>query len=360
MKVCLAPTAVLSLPSFGGHFWVYANWALGLEANGCEVVWLERPPPELSSEEASRLVRSLRLRLDSAGVRAAVALDAEEAAATADLLLNFHYAMEPAAVALFPRTALVDIDPGLLQHWIAEKQLRVGPHDVYFTIGETVGTPAARFPDCGLAWQYTPPAVHLPAWPSSPAPAGAPYTSVTSWWGWYELHTGQTWNNEKRTSFLELVDLPSRTRVALELAVTLWGKSDDTDLRRLDAKGWRVRDASQVAGSPEQYRDYLRRSRAEFSCAKPSCVRLENAWVSDRSLCYLAMGKPVVVQYTGPSRILPDAEGMLRFHDLDTAASAIEAVEADYTRHARAARALAGEYFDARVVTRRVLERALP
>src|SRR5256885_12921004 len=36
----------------------------------------------------------------------------------------------------FQRTALVDIDPGLLQFWITRGQLRVPEHDFYFTIGE--------------------------------------------------------------------------------------------------------------------------------------------------------------------------------------------------------------------------------
>ena len=114
-----------------------------------------------------------------------------------------------------------------------------------------------------------------------------------------------------------------------------------------------------MSSTPDDYRAYVRRSRGEWSCAKPSNVALETAWVSDRTLCYLASGRPAVVQHTGPSRILPDAEGLFRFRSLDEAARALAAAEADYELHCRRARALAEEHFDARRVVARVLERAL-
>ena len=118
-------------------------------------------------------------------------------------------------------------------------------------------------------------------------------------------------------------------------------------------------DAYAVASTPWDYQRYIQDSRGEFSCVKPACVRLQNAWVSDRTLCYLASAKPAVVQHTGPSRFLPDAAGMFRFRDLLEAARCLEQVAADYERQCRLARALAEEYFDARKVVGRVLERAL-
>jgi hypothetical protein len=86
---------------------------------------------------------------------------------------------------------------------------------------------------------------------------------------------------------------------------------------------------------------------------------LQNAWISDRTLCYLASGKPAVVQHTGASRFLPDAEGLFRFRSLEEAARALSTAESDYERYGRLARALAEEYFDAHKVVGRVLERAL-
>ena len=228
----------------------------------------------------------------------------------------------------------------------------------YFTIGETVGTPAARFPDCGLRWHYTPPPVFLSEWPPTPADSTAPYTTVTHWWGSRFEFRGLVINEEKRDSFVEFKDLPSRTSAGLELAVCL-AEHYENYRRQMEPAGWRLREAWEVSATPEDYRAYVRRSRGEFSCAKPAYVALQTSWMSDRTLCYLASGKPAIVQHTGPSRFLPDADGLFRFRNLDEAVRALKAAESDYSRHSRQARALAEEHFDARRVIGRVLERAL-
>jgi glycosyltransferase involved in cell wall biosynthesis len=126
-----------------------------------------------------------------------------------------------------------------------------------------------------------------------------------------------------------------------------------------EERGWRITDAYAATPTPWDYQRYVRASRGEFSCAKPSCILLQNAWVSDRTLCYLASGKPAIVQHTGPSRLLPDADGLYRFRDIREAADALDKVEANYEHACLAARQLAEEYFDAETVTRRVLELAL-
>src|SRR3989442_10346718 len=107
------------------------------------------------------------------------------------------------------------------------------------------------------------------------------------------------------------------------------------------------------------YRAYVQSSRGEFSCAKPSCIEFQNAWVSDRTLCYLASGKPVVAQHTGPSSYLPDGEGMFRFSTLEDAVWAFAEIERDYRRHCDVARAIAETHFDASAVLRRVADLAL-
>src|SRR5206468_308094 len=167
-----------------------------------------------------------------------------------------------------------------------------------------------------------------------------------------------TFSNEKRASFLEYLDLPTRTSVQLELAVCL-AEHYEEYRALMEPKGWRLREAWDVSATPETYRAYVQRSRGEFSCAKPAYVTLETAWISDRTLCYLASGKPAVVQYTGASQFLPAGEGLFRFRTVDEAVRGLAAAEADYERHGRAARALIEEHFDARHVVARVLERAL-
>ena len=118
-------------------------------------------------------------------------------------------------------------------------------------------------------------------------------------------------------------------------------------------------DSREVAGSPEAYQRYIQRSRGEFSCAKASCLEFQNAWISDRTLCYLASGKPAVVQHTGASSILPHGEGMFRFSSVDDAARALEEINLDYERHCHAARGIAETHFDSQRVLEGVLNAAL-
>jgi hypothetical protein len=412
--IVLSPSNVVASPRVGGHFWVYLQYALGLRGLGCDVYWLEQVPPSGdAAADAARLAafhermrrhglgdRSVLYRLGPrapAGAGERVYLNRSRAFAEAlfrraDLLLNFHYAMDPELLARFRRTALVDIDPGLLQFWISAGQLRVARHDLHFTIGETVGTPGARFPDCGLAWTRIRSPIWLPAWPPVPLPAAGAFTTVSSWWGgrgggeWVRLGRDAYYDNNKRASFLDFVELPRRTEQILELALSLGEgvpidggvctagsergeaaapvrpsgyPSEAEDMELLRRHGWRLRHARDVAGGPEEFRAYVHGSRGEFSCAKPSCMAFQNAWISDRTLCYLASAKPVVVQDTGPSATLPNGLGIFRFRSLGEAAEALASVDANYAKHSRAARELAEAYFDARAVLPPLLDAAL-
>jgi hypothetical protein len=169
---------------------------------------------------------------------------------------------------------------------------------------------------------------------------------------------GEVYCNDKRSGFSPFLDLPRRVGRRLELALYARG-IEESELADLRARGWRIRDSAGVTSTPRDYQRYIQDSLGEFSCAKPSCVRLQNAWISDRTLCYLASGKPAVVQHTGPSRILPDSAGLFRFHDLAGASRALETVVADYERQCVLARALVEEYFDAKHVVRHLLDRAM-
>jgi len=369
--VCLAANA-LRFARASGHLWVYLNWALGLRAVGCRVIWLEVIAPNFPAQELRALVRDLKSHLEPYRLGECLALcsstdeplprhlgegclDSEEAV-EADLLLNLVYDIPP--VRRFRRSALVDIDPGLTQIWMSQG-LKVLHHDLYFTTGETVGQPGASFPDCGLRWHHTPPVVFLPAWPAQwQASPTAAYTTITNWWGEWVEFQGPVYENGKRSGFLPFLDLPLRTTQPLELALCLeWDK--EIESATLRERGWRVQDAWKVAPTPLDYQHYIQNSLGEFSCVKPSCVRLQNAWVSDRTLCYLASGKPAVIQHTGPSRFLPDRAGLFRFRDLEEAAQCLETAAADYESQCKLARGLAEEHFDAQKIVQRVLEKAL-
>jgi hypothetical protein len=368
----------------GGHFWVYLQYAHGLQQTGCDVYWVEHFRSNGTGRERSRvgsLLRRLKrygldgkviLCTDAGGKRTqgmnytyigATKSAAHEVFKRADLLLNFHYALDPELLASFRRTVLVDIDPGLLQTWMSSGQLSVAPHDVYLTTGETVGMPSASFPDNGLGWLHIRPPVCLDLWPYTYDPRCKVFTTVTNWWGEWATETVQgrpvLYDNTKRIAFLSFADLPRLTSQPLELAVHL-ASADEVERQMLERRGWRIRHASEVSRTPEMYREYIQRSRGELSCVKPSCVKLQNGWVSDRSLCYLASGKPVVMQDTGPSPYLPFGDGILRFSTPEQAADALAAVNADYERHCRSAREIAETYFDARQIAEGILNVALP
>ncbi len=397
--VAISPTGVADFPEGGGHLWVYMQYAQGLLGLGCEVIWLERVGSELSDADAATFFA----RMEAHGLGGKALLYShqreipEEIVRRADLLLNFDQRIDPDLLERFRRTALVDIDPGLLQLWIATGQLEVPHHDVHLTTGETVGTPAARFPDGGREWVYTPPPVSLESWPYSHDPGCETFTTVSSWWGgngkgeWVTDGGALLFENNKRVSFLQFLELPLLTDQPLELALALGDGdpedggdggvssisghrlteapsepriatdyvSDRQDVEALERHGWRVRDAREAVGSPDLYAAYVRGSRGELSCAKPSCARFANAWISDRTLCYLASGKPAVVQDTGPSSFLPADEGLLRFSSPEGAAEALASVNRDYERHCRAARELAEAHFDSRQVLARILDIAL-
>jgi hypothetical protein len=277
-------------------------------------------------------------------------------AAEADLLLELRYNTAAQVVKRFRRSALVDLDPGLLQTWMSKGQVCVAPHNVYFTIGETVGQPGAQVPNTGLRWNYTPPCIALDWWPPCKIRGKAPFSTVVHWYAGGWIIDDPRLDN-KRTAFLPFLDMPLLTGHEMELALDL--KPEDDQRSTLEGHGWRVIDAHAVASTPWDYQNYIQDSFGEFSCAKPSYVRLETAWVSDRTLCYLASGKPAVVQHTGPSRFLPDSAGLFRFRELKEAAHYVERVVIDYEKQCKLARNIAEEYFDARKVVTAVLERAL-
>ena len=377
LTICLNANT-LAYPTGGGHRWVYLNWAMGLRANGCRVIWMEGAAPAWGAVRTRELTTILKDQLRPYGFADSLAvysffddplhpgagegcLDLETAIADSDLLLEIAYGSRANIVDRFRRSALIDIDPGILQLWVAAKQVEIARHDTYFTIGETVGRPGSNLPDVGLRWHYTPPCVALDAWLPSPVSPGAPFTTVSQWQSadWI-VYGDESYSNQKRDGFLPYLDLPSMTKQPLELALglgrTVAGEDENRDLV---AKGWRIRHADEVTATPWDYHRYLQASAGEFSCCKPSCVRLQNAWISDRTICYLASGRPAVVQHTGPSTFLPEASGLFRFKTPEEAVKAIDRVTADYSRQSANARALAEEFFDATKVAKKLLEIAL-
>ncbi|MGH9856808.1 MAG: hypothetical protein ACRD4B_03090, partial [Acidobacteriota bacterium] len=246
--VFLAPYRVASFPQTGGHFWVYMQLAAAMAAIGCDVYWLEQFHPSGDPDQDAKSVATFLSRMRDFGFDQRVILYKKDDAATdleymtmerpeaermirrADLLLNFHYNIDPKLLSQFRKTALIDIDPGLLQFWAANRQINLPSHDFYFTTGETVGHSNALFPDCGLPWVYIRPGVFLDLWPYTYDGSCESFTTVSSWWGKEYVSDGNDilYENNKRVSFLEFIDLPGLTSQSLELALS-FGVDEDQD-----------------------------------------------------------------------------------------------------------------------------------
>jgi glycosyltransferase involved in cell wall biosynthesis len=147
----------------------------------------------------------------------------------------------------------------------------------------------------------------------------------------------------------------------MEIAINIRAKiaSPTKVYEKLTGGGWRVRDAAEVTQTPWCYQKYIRDSRAEFSVSKHGYVVTQCGWFSERSAAYLASGRPVILQDTGFSSVLPCGKGLLAYRDRDEAITAISRLHNEYEAHCRAARELVEEFFDSRRVLNELLKRSL-
>jgi hypothetical protein len=246
--------------------------------------------------------------------------------------------------------AYVDVDPAFTQIRAEGGDAvlceLLAEHDVLFTYGENIGTPRSPVPVAGRTWHPTRPPVVVEQW-AAPSPADGAYTTVGRW---NETQRDLRWRGEtfqwrKRTEWLRVLDLPARTGATFEVAMDVDSVPGDRTI--LEGHGWRIADPRAVSADPWRYRDYVRASRGEFTVAKELNVRLRSGWFSDRAVCYLAAGRPVVEQDTGFGDVLPLGPGMHAFRTAAEAAEAVREIEADHPRAARHAREVAHECFAA-------------
>ncbi len=231
----------------------------------------------------------------------------------------------------------------------------LGSHDVLFTYGELLGTPSCRVPAERFRWIPTRPPVVLDLW--RPGAEGRAFASVATWEnkGKNVAFRGETYYWSKHVNFLAMIDVPRASGEAFELAMD---PADDRVRAELVAHGWSLVDPRPISADIDGYRAYVERSRGEFTVAKDIYVRPRSGWFSDRSVCFLAAGKPVVTQETGFSEIVPSGVGLLAFSTPEEAVEAVKAVAADWSRHAAAARRVAEEHFAAEKVLGAMLDAA--
>jgi hypothetical protein len=362
----LVSGALAVKPGNGGNAWTRLSFVRGLERLGFEVCFveqLERPTAEsLAYFELVRRQFDLRGALVTEHGTFGLSLDEVRGfAASAELLLNIggHLTLEPLSSAARVKVFLDD-DPAYTQFWHSAGVLgeRLAEHDAWFTVGASVGRPGCAIPTGGIEWRPIRPPVVLDDWPLAAGGDAGRFTTVASWRGGYGRleHDGRLFG-QKAHEFRKLAELPRRTPAELEIALDI-DPSDEADRALLESNGWRLVEPRAVAFDPLGFRRYVQASGAELSAAQGIYVETASGWFSDRTVRYLASGKPALVQDTGFGGELPVGEGLLAFSTLDEAAAGIEAILRDYARHARAARALAETYFDADVVLGRLLEEA--
>lgn len=250
-----------------------------------------------------------------------------------------------------PVRIYLETDPVLSQIEAAQGResmvAMLAAHTHHFTFGENIGTAECALPVEQFTFQPTRQPVVLHWWATDGAvgPQGR-FTTISSW---RQTEKDIEWNGvsyrwSKHRQFLEFIDLPRRTPTPVELALAC---HEPEAVALLRAHGWQVLDGLAMSRDLHRYRDYIHAAGGEFTVAKEQYVQWRTGWFSDRSACYLAAGKPVITQDTGFDRILPTGLGLFAFTTMDDVLGAMDALARDYPAHARAARKMAGEYFQA-------------
>ena len=360
--------AIANKPWNGGAAWTRLCWLLGVRSLGFETFFIEQIDPSTGHDgvgpvelAASDQVAFFRRVMGQFGLEDACALvstngttvvgpspaELEAIAAEADLLINIsgHLRM-PRLRSRFRRAVYVDLDPGYTQFWQSEgRDVGLSGHDEFYTVGANIGTARCGIPTCGINWRAVRQPVVLDQWPLQPAPMAPRFTTIASWRGPYGvIERGDIRLGPKAHEFRRFLELPSLVGAQFEIALEMHA-GDAKDRTALETAGWIVSDPRQVVADPLAFRAFVQDSAAEFSVAQGMYVHTASGWVSDRTVRYLASGRPALVQDTGLCAELRTEKGLVTFRTLDEAAAGATAILQDYPAHRAAARELAERFF---------------
>ena len=373
--------ALANKPLNGGEAWVRLSWVRGLQRLGFQTFLFEQLDAGTCSNEhgePSDVEGSVNLRYFEdvvrdfdLGGRAGLVVEAantfglswdrvQDIADDAVLLVNISGNLRlPALLKRFQRRAYVDIDPGFTHHWHdTGAALGLEDHELHFTIGENIGQPDCPIPVGGVRWLPARQPVVLDDWPVVPAKRQDVLTTVAAWRGPYGPvdRSGRVYP-QKLHEFRKMIELPRLVSQRLEIALSI-DDGDSADRERLEERGWLLVDPKLVAGTPAAFRDFVQRSGGEFSVAQGVYVETRSGWFSDRTVRYLASGRPALVQDSGFAHARGSREGLITFSTLEEAAAGAARLAADPRAHCEAARALATDHFASDVVLPRFLEQA--
>jgi hypothetical protein len=368
MRILFA--GIIARYPFGGVTWCSLMYLLGLRALGHEVFYVEDtgecvydPVLNTRATDPSYGTTYIHNALEPYGLGDRWSFvnydgsyhgrshdEVKKFAADADLFVNlsggsWFWRDEYAAI---PHRVFIDSDPAFTQLAIAKAEpwyvAFFQRFDHLFTFGSNVGTAACEIPTGEFTWHKTWQPITMDDWQTSTAPRDR-LTSVMTW----QIESFTDVGGNKDQEFVKFIDLPSKTTQKFELAI-------NGPQQLLRQYGWDTVDAMRVSRTPDEYRAFIHGSKAEFGVAKHTYVSTRSGWFSDRTECYLASGRPALVQDTGWTAHLPSGDGLLAFSDIDQAIAGIERINRDYNRHAREALDVARAHFDARVVLPKLLE----
>jgi hypothetical protein len=282
-----------------------------------------------------------------------------ELANQSELLINLsgHLNVEPIFSAM-RRKAYIDVDPGFTQFWHADPQsgFLLSGHDFYFTIGENIGTSHCSIPTQGIHWRPTRQPIVFDDWPMVKSSRLTKFTTIASWRGSFgPVHYDGRTFGLKVHEFRKFCKLPGQLEHDFEIALDIH-PADEKDRSMLEENGWKLVNPKTIVNEADSFRSYVQHSSAEFSVAQGIYVDTNSGWFSDRTLRYIASGKPVLVQETGFSKQIPVGNGILTFRTMDEAVFGANKIAADYENHCQAARQIAIRFFDAQEVLGRLID----
>jgi hypothetical protein len=351
--------------------WVRLQYVLGFRRLGLETFWVDHLyPHQQSRRSVDYLLHKFRTSLSDFGLADSwcvvvnqgeryAGLSESQLAAIAGgaaLVVSVSgHLPEWSPLCRVPARAFVDVDPGLTQMWAQTSDMGFDRHNLFYTVGQNVGSESFLVPTPGIGWKPLCPPVVLDQWPATIDESRLAFSTVGNWIGKQgAVFAGRQYVGRKDEEFMRFLGLPQASGQQFELA--LWiDPEQHVALEALCRHGWRVLNPCVHAGDPFAYREFIQSSRGEFSVAKKSYVETKSGWISDRTACYLASGKPALVQSTGIEDKLPTGAGLLTFRDMAGALAGLEAINRDYQFHCHRARQLAEAYFDSERVLRQIL-----
>jgi hypothetical protein len=348
MTTVVLAAALANRHGLGGSIWVRRSWAAALQQLGFEVVLLDELSPGGTPEAFADATQELGVAgalLDGDKARGCELTELHERLDEAALLVNLSGHLRNRELLRRPRVrAFVDLDPGYTQIWHAQGyDVGLPGHDHYFSVGTNVGTSSWTLPSGDVSWRPIRQPVVLEDWPVS----DGEFTSFSTVGSWRGAFGPVEWQGRsygpKAHQFRRFATLPQTVGLPFEAALAI-DAADVRDRELLESGGWHLRDPGELA-TTAAFARYVSASGAEFSPVQDVYVSTSSGWFSDRTVRYLASGRPAVVQDTGLEQALPLGDGLLAFRTVSEAANCVRDVVTRYETHRKAARAIAEEFF---------------